>query len=126
VNAEPRPEGLRCLIVDDSPRFLTSASGLLESQGLEIVGTATNGEDALELAGSLQPDVALVDVVLGDENGIVLADLLVARVPATVVVLVSSHDREDFGDLIEKSAAAGFIPKRSLSAVAISALLGSP
>ena len=124
MNAEPRPEGLRCLIVDDSTRFLTSASALLESQGIEIVGTATNGEQALELAASLRPDVVLVDVVLGDESGIELADLLIARVPSMVVVLVSSHDREDFGDLIERSAAAGFIPKRGLSADTIAALFG--
>jgi DNA-binding NarL/FixJ family response regulator len=124
VNAEPRPEGLRCLIVDDSTRFLTSASALLESQGIEIVGTATNGEQALELAASLRPGVVLVDVVLGDESGIELADLLIARVPSMVVVLVSSHDREDFGDLIERSAAAGFIPKRGLSADAIASLFG--
>ena len=124
MNAEPRPEGLRCLIVDDSTRFLTSASALLESQGIEIVGTATNGEQALELAASLRPDVVLVDVVLGDESGIELADLLIARVPSMVVVLVSSHDREDFGDLIERSAAAGFIPKRGLSADAIASLFG--
>ena len=124
MNAEPRPDGLRCLIVDDSTRFLTSASALLESQGIEIVGTATNGEQALELAASLRPDVVLVDVVLGDESGIELADLLIARVPSMVVVLVSSHDREDFGDLIERSAAAGFIPKRGLSADAIASLFG--
>ena len=124
MNAEPRPEGLRCLIVDDSTRFLTSASALLESQGIEIVGTATNGEQALELAASLRPGVVLVDVVLGDESGIELADLLIARVPSMVVVLVSSHDREDFGDLIERSAAAGFIPKRGLSADTIAALFG--
>ena len=124
MNAEPRPDGLRCLIVDDSTRFLTSASALLESQGIEIVGTATNGEQALELAASLRPDVVLVDVVLGDESGIELADLLIARVPSMVVVLVSSHDREDFGDLIERSAAAGFIPKRGLSADTIAALFG--
>ena len=124
MNAEPRPDGLRCLIVDDSTRFLTSASALLESQGIEIVGTATNGEQALELAASLRPGVVLVDVVLGDESGIELADLLIARVPSMVVVLVSSHDREDFGDLIERSAAAGFIPKRGLSADTIAALFG--
>jgi DNA-binding NarL/FixJ family response regulator len=124
VNAEPRAEALRCLIVDDSSRFLTSARELLELQGLVIVGTATNGEEALDRTRSLRPDVVLVDVVLGDESGIELAGRIVGTVPSTTVVLVSSHDREDFGDLIERSAAAGFIRKRSLSASTIAALLG--
>jgi DNA-binding NarL/FixJ family response regulator len=123
VSADPRPEGLRCVIVDDSSRFLTSATELLELQGLEVVGTATNGEEALDRTKSLRPDVVLVDVVLGDESGIELAGRLVETMPSTTVVLVSSHDREDFGDLIELSAAAGFIPKRSLSASSITALL---
>src|SRR5262249_25499632 len=60
---------LRSLIVDDSEPFLASARRLLESQGVEIVATATSGAEALDLATALSPDLALVDIELGEEDG---------------------------------------------------------
>jgi DNA-binding NarL/FixJ family response regulator len=54
--------GLRCLIVDDSPRFLEAARGLLEREGIVVVGVAPNGADAVRLAVELRPDVCLVDI----------------------------------------------------------------
>ena len=69
---------LRCLIVDDSEEFVASASRLLGSQGMDVVAVASSGEGALRLAGSLAPDVALVDIELGDEDGIELSHRLAA------------------------------------------------
>jgi len=117
---------LRSLLVDDSETFLTSASLLLESQGLEIVATAMNGSDALELVSALSPDVALVDVELGDEDGVALAGELASRFPATSVVLVSSYGRDDIRDLVAGSSAVGFISKSGLSGDAVRALLDDP
>jgi len=114
---------LRTVIVDDSDTFLTSARRLLESQGLEIVGTAASSAEALELAAMSSPDVALVDVELGDEDGFALAGELRSRSPGTRVVLVSTYDGEDMQDLITASSAAGFLPKSGLSADAVRALL---
>jgi DNA-binding NarL/FixJ family response regulator len=114
---------LRCLIVDDSEEFLASASRLLESQGIEIVGTAGSGEEALELATALKPDLALVDIELADEDGIALAQKLEVRAPTTRVVLISAYERDDLIDLIAGSRAVGFLPKRELRADAIAGLL---
>jgi DNA-binding NarL/FixJ family response regulator len=114
---------LRGLIVDDSDSFLTSASRLLESQGIEIVGTAGSSAEALELAASTQPDLALVDVELGEEDGFALAGDLRSRFPETLVVLISTYEREEIQDLVAASAALGFLPKRGLSGDAIRALL---
>jgi DNA-binding NarL/FixJ family response regulator len=114
---------LRCLIVDDSEEFLASASRLLGSQGMRVVGCATSGDHALRLAGELAPDVALVDVELGDEDGIVLSRALVARAPDTRVVLISSYNGDDLGEVIAESPAAGFLSKTELGAAAISQLL---
>jgi two-component system nitrate/nitrite response regulator NarL len=115
---------LRCLIVDDSEEFVTSASRLLGSQGMEVVGCASRGDHALQLAGTLSPDVALVDIELGEEDGIALSHDLVARAPSTRVVLISSYERADLGDLIAHSPAAGFLPKTELGVAAIVQLLG--
>jgi DNA-binding NarL/FixJ family response regulator len=111
-------------MVDDSEAFLASACRLLESQGVEIVGTATSSAEALELAAALSPDLALVDVELGEEDGLALADELRARSPATRVVLISTYGGEEMQELISASAAVGFLPKSRLSGDAVRALLG--
>jgi DNA-binding NarL/FixJ family response regulator len=111
---------VRCLIVDDSDEFVASAARLLGSQGLDVVGSASSGERALELAGSLVPDFALVDIELGEEDGIELSHVLSAH---TRVVLISSYDQADLGDLIARSPAAGFLPKTDLGADEIIRLL---
>jgi two-component system, NarL family, nitrate/nitrite response regulator NarL len=114
---------LRCLIVDDSDEFVASASRLLGSQGMDVVAIASSGDSALKLAGTLVPDVALVDIELGEEDGIALSHELAARAPATRVVLISSYERADLGDLIARSPAAGFLPKTDLGVAAIVRLL---
>jgi two-component system, NarL family, nitrate/nitrite response regulator NarL len=117
--------GLRCLLVDDSQEFLASASRLLESQGVEIVGRASSGREAVRLADALRPDVVLVDVQLGEEDGLEVARQLNAGARSTLVVLISTHSREDeLAELIADSPAIGFLPKTALSAAAIAGLLG--
>jgi DNA-binding NarL/FixJ family response regulator len=115
---------LRCLIVDDNEAFLASASRLLSTQGLEVVGCALCRAEALELAEQLQPDVALVDVQLGHENGFEVTRRLAAAAPSTRVILISSHSSDQLGELVADSPATGFLPKPSLGAAAIATLLG--
>ncbi|MDB4979935.1 MAG: hypothetical protein QOJ71_3208 [Actinomycetota bacterium] len=116
---------LRCLLVDDSEEFLASGARLLESQGVEVVGCATTGTQALELTDALKPDVALVDIELGDEDGIVLTEEMVVRAPSTAVILISSYDRNDLGALLARSSAVGFLSKTELGGDAIARLLVS-
>jgi CheY-like chemotaxis protein len=114
---------LRCLIVDDHEDFLISASRLLTSQGLEIVATASSAAEALELAGRLDPDVVLVDVQLGEENGLDVARQLSVEPRRIPVILISTHAQDDVADLVADSPAVGFLPKTGLSADAIARLL---
>jgi DNA-binding NarL/FixJ family response regulator len=115
---------LRCLIVDDNEAFLASATRLLESEGLEIVGAASNGEAGLRLAAEARPDVALVDVELGEEDGFDLSRRLTSGRQPVPVILISTYPEEDLAELIASSPAAGFIAKSKLSAEAVRALLG--
>lgn len=115
---------LRCLIVDDSEEFLISARLLLELQGMDVVGVATNRHEAFELAERHAPDVALVDVELGDDDGVALTGELAERTPEMQCVLISAHDRTDLSELVSGSRAAGFISKTDLGAAAIRELLG--
>jgi two-component system, NarL family, nitrate/nitrite response regulator NarL len=114
---------LRCLLVDDNEQFLDSATRLLESQGIEV-GRASSGAEALRLAEDLAPDIVLVDVELGEEDGIELARRLTVVTGSPCVALISTHPEEEIEDMIADSSAVGFLPKTALSADAIRALLG--
>jgi DNA-binding NarL/FixJ family response regulator len=118
---------LRCLIVDDSPRFLDAARGLLEREGVAVVGVASTTAEALQGVEELRPDVTLVDIGLGGESGFELARQIhgkASRAPSQVV-LISTHAEVDYADLIAASPAVGFVSKAALSASAIRELLES-
>ena len=111
---------LRCLIVDDNSLFLESAADLLRREGLEVVGVASNGAEAIRLVMELQPDVTLVDIDLGDEDGFELTQRLNdISAASSKVILVSTHAEEDVAHLIAASPAVGFVSKTRLSAQAI-------
>src|ERR1017187_5933044 len=73
---------LSCLIIDDSEKFLASATRLLSLQGVSVIGRASTGDEGLRLAAALRPDVTLVEVELGDEDGLELARRLTSGDPA--------------------------------------------
>jgi DNA-binding NarL/FixJ family response regulator len=114
------------MIVDDNERFLAVARDRLTRDGLDVVGTATCQNDALQMAQELHPDIILVDINLGAESGFELARRLVAIFPdlASRVVLISTRDQDDLAELIAASPAAGFLPKNLLSARAVCDLVG--
>jgi len=111
---------VRCVIVDDSSLFLEGAADLLRREGLDVVGVASNSAEAIRLVAELEPDVTLVDVDLGDEDGFELARRLIDSPGAAPnVILVSTHAEQDLAYLVEQSPALGFIAKARLSAQAI-------
>lgn len=112
--------GPRCLIVDDSADFRDAARAMLERGGIEVVGMACDAAEAMLRAEELHPDVALVDVDLGADSGFDVAEQM-SGVP---VILTSTHDEQDFADLIAASPALGFLPKLALSPGAVRKLLG--
>lgn len=112
---------LRCLVVDDHEGFRAAARRLLESEGWTVVGEATDGASALEAAAVLRPDVVLLDVGLPDIDGFAVAERLAGG--SADVVLVSSRDREAFGERLAACAAVGFIAKGDLDGALLRALL---
>ena len=114
----------RCLIVDDSPVYLTEARKLLQRQGMSVVGVASNSRDAIALATSDRPDVALVDVDLGAESGLDVARALAKSGEPVPVILISAYAEEDLRELVDGSPVLGFLPKSVLSRSAIDDLLG--
>jgi DNA-binding NarL/FixJ family response regulator len=114
---------LRVVIVDDSPHFLDAAREVLEGDGLTVVGCASASAGALQLTDELQPDVVLVDVDLGEENGFDLAERFADTADARVI-MISAYPEAELADLLAESPAAGFVAKAELSASLIREVLG--
>jgi CheY-like chemotaxis protein len=116
---------LRCLLVDNNPRILEATRHLLEHEGITVVGVASTSAEALQRAEELRPDVTLVAMDLGSESGLELARRLhhQATMAPSPAILISTHAKEDFADLIAASPAIGFLPKLAVSGSAIRDLL---
>ncbi|MCW2653334.1 MAG: chemotaxis protein CheY [Mycobacterium sp.] len=123
-----RAEPVRCLIVDDSPDFLAAAATFLEQDGFTVVGVASTIAETLRSAEILRPNVMLVDVYLGGESGFDLAEQLHRGgcCPRSAVILTSTHNLQDFAEMVATSPAVGFLPKMALSPGAIRELLAAP
>jgi DNA-binding NarL/FixJ family response regulator len=116
---------LRCLIVDDNPGFLHAARTILEQEGLQVVGVASTGTEAVERAADLRPDLILIDIDLGAENGFELAQRLAddPHLDPGRLILISAGGEDEFAEMIEGSPAIGFLGKPALSAQAIETLV---
>lgn len=112
------------LIVDDHPSFRASARAMLEAEGFDVVGELAEGASVVEAVLALEPDVVLLDVQLPDMTGFdVCAMLETCDASPVQVILVSSRDVTDYGELVDVSCACGFVPKGELSGDMIAALL---
>ena len=117
---------MRCLLVDDNGAFIETACLLLTREGVIVAGTASSIAEALRQVSALRPDVVLVDIALGDENGFDLARRLAGggTEAGAAVIMISTRAGADYADMVADSPAAGFLAKDELSAVAIKRILG--
>ncbi len=112
------------LIVDDHEAFRAAARTMLEEMGLDVVGEADSGEDALEKCERWRPDIVLLDIQLPGMDGIDVArKLFEAAGSAPVIVLTSSRDAEDYGARLRALPDAVFIGKTDLSSDAFAAAI---
>ena len=112
------------LIVDDNASFRTGARRLLEAEGYDVVGEAADGAAGLLAARELEPDVVLLDVNLPDVDGFEVSTRLTRDPDGPMVVLTSSREGTEFGELVSRAGARGFVPKFDLCGPALGALLG--
>ena len=96
---------IRVLIVDDIPETRDHLSKLLGFESdIEVVGAAASGREALELAGSLTPDIVLMDINMPDMDGIAATERLASEVPTAAVVMMSVQGEADY---LRRSMLAG-------------------
>jgi CheY-like chemotaxis protein len=117
---------VRCLLVDDNSAFIETARLLLAREGVVVAGVASSIAEALRQVSALRPDVVLIDIALGDENGFDLARRLAGSGTGddVSVIMISTRAGADYADMVAESPAAGFLPKDELSAEAIRGILG--
>jgi DNA-binding NarL/FixJ family response regulator len=112
------------LIVDDHAAFRTLARQVLQADGYDVVGEASSGQGGLDAAGSLQPDVVLLDVRLPDMDGFQVACDLAGCCTAAVVVTSSSEDPL-YPERATSSGARGFVAKHDVCGAALDRLLAA-
>jgi DNA-binding NarL/FixJ family response regulator len=104
---------IRILIADDHEVVRIGLSALLDRQeGFRVVGQAASGQEAIRLARSLHPDVAVLDIRMPDGSGIDACRQITAEAPGTPVVMLTSYaDEEALFDAIT-AGASGYVLKR--------------
>jgi len=103
---------IRTLVVDDSPFMLKLLAQILKQMAnFDLVGTATNGGQALRQVSALSPDLVLMDVHLPGLNGIQATQYIKRREHSPAVVIISSDARPITKEMAQKAGADGFLNK---------------
>ncbi|HEY9734772.1 MAG TPA: response regulator transcription factor, partial [Trichocoleus sp.] len=88
---------IRLLLVDDQPLFRQGLASLLALEsGLEVVGQANHGQEAIALATQLQPDVILMDVRMPICDGVQATQEILQRFPWIRVLMLTTFDEDDY------------------------------
>ena len=102
----------RILVVDDHTLIRRGIVGLLHAQAdMEVVGEAGTGQEALDSAVTLSPDVVLMDIGMPGMNGLEATRAIRKAAPTTQVLILTVHDREDYLFQALRAGAGGYILK---------------
>ena len=115
---------IRVLVVDDHVLFAEALSAMLDAEpAVEVVGLATNGDDAVEQAERLEPDVVLMDISMPGLDGFEATRRILAQRPATRVLIVTGSDASQDVAAAREAGAAGYVTKDQIGAELIDAIL---
>ncbi|NOX33565.1 MAG: response regulator transcription factor [Deltaproteobacteria bacterium] len=103
----------RVVIADDHAIMREGLKSLLEKKGVDVIGIAKNGREAIELAISAHPDVVMMDISMPDLNGMEATATIRQKVPDTKVIALSMHSSKHIIDKMFTSGASGYILKES-------------
>jgi len=101
----------KVMIVDDHRAFRESLNQSLAGNGFEIVAEAKNGKEAIDLAAAVRPEVILMDITMGDIDGVEATRELKARIPETFIVILTMHADQKILTEAIKAGANGYLVK---------------
>lgn len=107
---------VQVLVVDDQGPFRAAERAVISRlPGFSLIGEAASGEEAIELADALAPDLVLMDINMGEVDGIEATRRILAGRPETKVILVSTYDLDELPAGARTSGAVGYVNKDELS-----------
>lgn len=112
----------RVIVVDDHPLFRNGLRALLEASGIDVVGEAATGADAVDLAAQLAPDVVLMDLGLPDMSGTEAVSHILAARRETRVLVISLYRDDGSVDTALRAGARGYVVKDAPSEEVIAAV----
>ena len=113
---EQAADVVQVLVVDDQAPFRAAARAVMARvQGVEIVGEAMSGEEAVELVDKMRPSVVLMDINMGVMDGIEATRIITTKHPETLVILVSTYTEADMPPAARSCGAAAYVNKDELS-----------
>jgi len=105
---------IRVLVVDDHAILRDGIRSLLERQeGINVVGEAGNGRDALVQVGELRPDIVLMDVAMPEMDGLEATRRIKETYPEVRVLILTQHDNREYVAPLLQAGASGYVLKRS-------------
>lgn len=105
-------DNIRILIAEDHAVVREGTRRILEQNpGLQVVGEAADGREAVELVDRLRPDVAIIDIAMPQMNGIEATRQIKARRPTTSVLILSAYDDDQYVFALLEAGAAGYLLK---------------
>ena len=103
---------IRVCIVDDHPMVAEGVQSILESyDDIEVVGTLTNGQDAVDQVQTLSPDVMLLDLNMPGVSGLNATEMILEKRPETRILILSMHDSPEYISTALSHGAKGYILK---------------
>jgi DNA-binding NarL/FixJ family response regulator len=109
------PKKIRVTLADDHPIVRAGIRAALNDvPGVEVIGEASDGREAIELVKALRPDVALMDISMPGLNGLEATERIIKAIPAVRVVILSRHENEDYYWRALRMGASGYLLKKAV------------
>jgi DNA-binding NarL/FixJ family response regulator len=120
----PSSDTVRVLVADDEPLFVEMVRAMLTAEGIEVVGTAQDGKEAVEKTLALTPDVTLMDISMPVLDGIEATRRIRDHVPTACVLVLTGSTALTEVDRARKAGAAAFLSKDRIAAELVSTIAG--
>ena len=118
---------IRVLLADDHPILRDGLATVLDEEpDIEVVGQAGDGQEAVELARKLHPDVVIMDITMPRLNGIEATQRIVEEFPSIRVIGLSTHKAADVATVMADAGAVGFVAKGEPAEVLLDAIRNGP